>query len=155
MSGERGPCACANHGDCNQECRDVLLPRDRRALAGVHPDLVRVVELARQRHPFIVVEGLRTRERQAQLVAAGRSRTMNSRHITGHAVDLAPWQDLDADRAVDPNEIDWRNFDGFRVLAKAVLTAGKELGVAVVWGGNWPTLKDGPHYELDRIVYPA
>src|SRR5918995_7391971 len=59
-------------------------------LQGVHPDLVRVVERAIQitTQDFRVQEGLRTRERQAALVARGASRTMNSRHLTGHAVDL-------------------------------------------------------------------
>jgi hypothetical protein len=64
------------------------LSRDR--LQGVHPDPVRVAERAIQitTQVFRVQEGLRTRERQAELVAGGASRTMNSRHLTGHAVDL-------------------------------------------------------------------
>ena len=71
----------------------MMTPRDKARLAGVHPDLVAVVEAARQQVPFIVVEGMRTRERQAQLVKSGASRTMDSRHLTGHAVDLAPTVD--------------------------------------------------------------
>ena len=55
-------------------------------LAGVHPDLVRVVRRAAEGGvAFRVEEGLRTVKRQKQLVAAGASQTMNSRHITGHA----------------------------------------------------------------------
>jgi peptidoglycan L-alanyl-D-glutamate endopeptidase CwlK len=69
---------------------DLLSARDRTRLVGVHPDLVAVVEAARHQMPFIVVEGLRTRDRQVQLVKSGASRTMDSRHLTGHAVDLAP-----------------------------------------------------------------
>ncbi len=72
---------------------DLLSTGDRTRLAHVHPDLVAVVEAARQQLPFIVVEGLRTRDRQAQLVKSGASRTMDSRHLTGHAVDLAPTLD--------------------------------------------------------------
>jgi peptidoglycan LD-endopeptidase CwlK len=135
--------------------RDLFLPRDRRALIGVQPEIIQVLELARPRAVFIVVQGVRTIEQQRQLVAAGRSRSMRSRHLTGHAVDLAPWQNLDADRAVDPDEIDWDDFAGFRALSRVILTAARELGVELVWGGNWPTLRDGPHYELDRIRYPA
>ena len=86
--------------------RSPLLERDRQRLAGVHADLLRVVERARLAIPFIVVEGLRTRERQARLVAIGASRTMNSRHLTGHAVDLAYWLD-DGDGAPEGGEIRW------------------------------------------------
>jgi hypothetical protein len=50
---------------------DLLSARDRARLAGVHPDLVAVVEAARRQVPFIVVEGMRMRERQAQLVKSG------------------------------------------------------------------------------------
>ena len=71
----------------------MMTPRDKARLSGVHPDLVAVVEAARQQVPFIVVEGMRTRERQAQLVKSAASRTMDSRHLSGHAVDLAPTVD--------------------------------------------------------------
>ena len=66
----------------------ILLARDHERMQGVHTHLVRVVIEARKAAPFIVMEGLRSRERQAKLVALGASRTMNSRHLTGHAVDL-------------------------------------------------------------------
>ena len=67
----------------------------------MHPDLVRVVERAIQitTQDFRVQEGLRTRERQAELVARGASRTMNSRHLTGHAVDLV---------ALGGGEVSWQ-----------------------------------------------
>jgi peptidoglycan L-alanyl-D-glutamate endopeptidase CwlK len=26
--------------------------------------------------------------------------------------------------------------------------------VPIVWGGDWRTFKDGPHFELDRRKYP-
>jgi peptidoglycan L-alanyl-D-glutamate endopeptidase CwlK len=67
----------------------------------VHPELVRVVERAIQitTQDFRVQEGLRTRERRAKLVARGASRTMNARHLTDHAVDLA---------ALGGGEISWQ-----------------------------------------------
>ena len=67
-----------------------LTPRDLDRLRGVHPDLVRVVVRARAMDAFFVSEGVRTEERQRQLVREGKSRTMASRHLTGHAVDLYP-----------------------------------------------------------------
>jgi len=113
-------------------------------LAGVHPDLVRVISRAREAADFIVTEGLRTTERQRQLFAAGASQTMNSRHLTGHAVDLA---------ALVGKEVrwDWPLYDR---LALAVKKAAVEEEVAIVWGGDWPRFRDGPHFELDRRRYP-
>jgi peptidoglycan L-alanyl-D-glutamate endopeptidase CwlK len=130
----------------------MLLPRDRARLAGVHHDLVRVVERARQSAPFVVTEGVRSRERQAQLVAAGASRTMNSRHLTGHAVDLAYWLD-DGDGVVEQGEIRW-DWPVYERLGAAMKEAAKELGVPIVWGGDWTSFRDGPHFELDWRHYP-
>jgi peptidoglycan LD-endopeptidase CwlK len=70
----------------------ILGQRSLSRLEGVHPDLVRVVKKAAAMSDldFTVLEGLRTVARQTQLVKQGASKTMNSRHLTGHAVDLAP-----------------------------------------------------------------
>ncbi len=86
---------------------------------------------------------MRTKARQEQLVKAGASRTMNSRHLTGHAVDLA---------ALVGGRIRW-DWPLYASLADAMKTAAKELGVAIVWGGDWPRFRDGPHFELDRKIY--
>ena len=114
-------------------------------LSGVHPDLVRVISRARASEDFIVTEGLRSTERQRQLVAAGASQTMASRHLTGHAVDLA---------ALVGGVVrwDWPLYDR---LAQAVKKAAAKEEVAIVWGGDWPKFRDGPHFELDRGRYPA
>ncbi len=122
--------------------------RSLKALEGIHPDLRRVFDRALQESPldFVVIEGLRTVERQRQLVRAGASKTMNSRHITGHAVDIVP---------VGPNgkiAFDWPLYHR---IAPAVKAAAKAEGVAIVWGGDWKSFRDGPHFELDRRVYPA
>lgn len=115
-------------------------------LQGVHPDLVKVVKLAITKTPvdFTVLEGLRTKERQAVLFKQGATRTMNSRHITGHAVDLAP---------VIDGKVSW-DWPLYHKLAPAMKAAAKELGVAVTWGGDWTSFKDGPHWELSRAAYP-
>jgi peptidoglycan L-alanyl-D-glutamate endopeptidase CwlK len=120
-----------------------LTPRDISRLAGVHPDLVRVVIRARAGEVFTVIEGVRTAERQAQLVAQGASKTLHSRHLTGHAVDLGPVP------------LDWGDKPAFRRLAGAMKRAADAEGVALVWGGDWRSFYDGPHFELDRRKYPA
>ena len=115
-------------------------------LQGVHPDLVRVVERAIELSTvdFTVLEGLRSPERQQTLVASGASQTLNSRHITGHAVDLGAWVD---------NQVDW-SWPLYTKIANAMKAAATELGIPIVWGGDWKTFKDGPHFELDRRYYP-
>lgn len=116
-------------------------------MQGIHPDLVAVVRKAAEvsKVEFIVTEGLRTVERQKQLYKAGATKTMNSRHLTGHAVDLA---------AVVDGEVRW-DWPLYDKIADAMLYAAGLLGHAVVWGGSWASFKDGPHFELNRNFYPA
>ena len=141
-------------------------------LAGVHEDLVRVVRNAAEGGAiFRVTEGLRTHERQRQLVAEGKSQTLDSRHLTGHAVDVVP---LDS-----AGNVSWA-WSLFFPLADAFRAASIAEGVPVVWGGAWGQLMsdyanakagqaayrermreqgrkpflDGPHFELFRAAYP-
>jgi peptidoglycan L-alanyl-D-glutamate endopeptidase CwlK len=118
--------------------------RSLQNLSGVHPDLVAVVKRAIQitEVDFTVIEGVRSRERQKQLVAKGASKTLNSRHITGHAVDMVPWP------------VDWNDLERFEIMAEAMKQAADELGVDVEWGGDWRTFYDGPHFQLSRKAYP-
>ena len=118
--------------------------RDRERLAGVHPDLILVIERARIALPFAILEGMRSSERQARLVAAGASRTMHSRHLTGHAVDLG---------ALVAGEVRW-DWPLYERLGAAMKDAAEDEGIALVWGGDWPRFRDGPHFELDRRAYP-
>jgi peptidoglycan L-alanyl-D-glutamate endopeptidase CwlK len=120
--------------------------RSRARLIDVHPDLVRVVERAIQLTPvdFTVLEGRRTPDRQAQLVTAGASQTMNSRHLTGHAVDLGAWID---------GEVRW-DWPLYYKIADAMKKAAHELDVPLEWGGDWK-FKDGPHFQLPWKDYPV
>jgi peptidoglycan LD-endopeptidase CwlK len=117
--------------------------RSSQRLSGVHPDLVAVVKRAIQitEQDFSVLEGIRNINRQRELFKAGKSTTMNSRHLTGHAVDLAPWP------------ISWE-WEGFYPIAEAMKQAAEELEVDIVWGGDWKSFPDGPHFELSRKTYP-
>ena len=119
--------------------------RSLKNLQGVHKDLVKVVERAIKitEQDFTVIEGVRTLERQKKLLADGFTKTLNSRHLTGHAVDLCPYP------------IDWNDHSKFETISKAMKQAAEELGVAIVWGGDWSRGWDKPHYELNRKVYTA
>lgn len=121
--------------------------RSERNLKGVHPDLVRVVRRAAEDSgmDFIVTEGLRTLERQKQLKAAGASKTLKSRHLTGHAVDVA----IQLDGKV---RWDWPLYAKF---AKAMKAAARAEKVSIEWGGDWKSFRDGPHYQLLWAKYPA
>lgn len=120
--------------------------RSIKNLAGVNSDLVRVAHkaLSLSQIDFAVIEGLRTKARQAELMAAGASKTMNSRHITGHAIDVAP---------IIGGKIRW-DWPLFDELAKAFKLAAKEENVPIVCGADWKKFPDGPHFELDRKYYP-
>ena len=139
-----------------------LSKRSLDRLAGVHPDLVAVVHraISRSTVDFVVLEGMRTEARQRQLVKAGASKTMDSRHLTGHAVDLGAWVG---------GSVRW-DWPLYLKIAEGVRQASIELGTPIRWGGTWGLLTningpitnavlhkrfpDGPHFELPRSVYP-
>jgi len=114
-------------------------------LSGVHPDLVAVVKLAIELSDinFQVIEGVRSKARQEQLFKAGASQTLNSRHLTGHAVDLA---------ALVNDSIRW-DWPLYFKIADAMKQAASQLKISIEWGGDWRTFKDGPHFELSRKIY--
>lgn len=120
----------------------MISDRSRKALAGVHPDLVRVIERADEMGArFTVVCGLRTKQQQEELVAQGKSKTMKSRHLTGHAVDLAD------------EHFTWHEHE-MNALSKVVKRAASDVGVPVEWGGDWKGGWDTPHFQLPAGQYP-
>lgn len=124
-----------------------LSKRSRSRMEGVHSDLVDVVEFAITITPvdFMVTEGLRGIERQRELVKQGASKTMNSRHLTGHAVDLA---------ALVDGKVRW-DWPLYHQIAAAMKESASGMGVALEWGGDWTSFKDGPHFQLSHSKYPA
>lgn len=123
-----------------------LGPNSELLLRGVHPDLVKVVRraAATSNLDFKVLEGVRSVARQRELVKKGASQTMKSRHITGHAVDIAP---------VVGGVIRW-DWPLYYKLAEIMKQASKDVGIPVEWGGDWRTFKDGPHWQLPWSKYP-
>ncbi len=123
-----------------------LSKKSRDRLAGVHQDLVKVVERTIEitEIDFVVLEGVRSKTRQEQLVKAGASQTMRSRHLTGHAVDLG---------AYVAGSVRW-DWPLYHKLAVAVKQAAAELQIPIEWGGDWTTFKDGPHFQLPKKDYP-
>jgi peptidoglycan L-alanyl-D-glutamate endopeptidase CwlK len=131
--------------------------RSKNNLDGVHSDLVAVVEraISISEQDFTVIEGLRSRTRQRRLVDDGKSQTMNSRHITGHAVDLAAWVG---------GTISWKvggKTEYYQKIARAMFEAAEQLRIKIRWGGDWDMdgdqsderFRDMVHFELPRSFY--
>lgn len=115
-------------------------------LQGVNPDLVKVIYRALELSEvdFGITEGVRTRERQEYLYNSGKSKTMNSRHLTGKAVDVV---------AFINGVVSW-DLKEYAKINEAFQKASLELGIPIIWGGSWKSFVDGVHFELDRRVYP-
>lgn len=117
-------------------------------LQGVNPSLVAVFKRACETMPFdvTVLEGLRTYERQQELLKQGATKVSVSRHMSGNALDIAPYP------------IDWNDLERFQIVAEHMFKAAEELGVVIRWGGTWERtftkpvkwakFLDAPHFEL-------
>ena len=136
----------------------------RAKLAGVNAALQSIVSVASSRCdvPFTCIEGLRTAERQRQLVAVGASKTQNSRHLTGHAVDLWPLggdgKPLPSDAAFpkgsqEAKDASARLWSNLRQIAAVMKAVASERGIAIEWGGDWGW--DAPHFQLPRDQFPG
>ncbi len=148
--------------------------RSKAELTGVHADLVKVVErtIKLTEVDFSVHDGIRTEAEQRELVNKGASKTMKSRHLTGHAVDLVPYIN---------GKLRWE-WPPIYLIANAVRQAALELSVPIEWGGMWDrrwdratgdpesevegyvarrralgrkAFIDGPHFQLPRRSHPA
>ena len=129
-----------------------LSNRSKSNLIGVDDRLVKVIHRALEISPadFAVIEGLRTIEKQRENIRKGVSKTMDSRHLTGHAVDILP--------SAIKSGMNW-DLHYFMPVLKAIKQAGDELGVPLRFGVNWksdPDLPietkfiDAPHIEIPK-----
>lgn len=111
-----------------------------------HPDLRRLMIAAAQQCQvdIEISEVLRSKQKQEQLVKAGASQTLRSRHLTGHAADIY---------CTVCGKVRW-DWPLYAKAAAHIKATAQQLGIAIVWGGDWKSLRDGPHFELDRKVYP-
>lgn len=107
-------------------------------LEGVDETLVAVAHRAIEltEIDFGIGCGLRTPEEQAELVASGKSQTMNSRHLTGHAVDVVAYELMDDGEGGMKPQVSWDIYV-YDDIADAFANACRELGVTIRWGGAW------------------
>jgi len=99
--------------------------RSKQRLQGVDSKLVNVLNQVCKYFDITVIEGLRSQERQNELVAQGKSKTKFGKHVQGKAVDIAPYP------------IDWNARDDFHYLGGFVLGIASQMGINVRWGGDW------------------
>lgn len=113
-------------------------------LKGIDPRLVQLAIKAREISPtpFEITEGLRTKERQAYLVKTGKSKTMNSYHLKGKAMDFVAKPD---------GIVSWKLDDYKAVVNKAFKVAAKSLGLTsvITYGVEWKSIVDGPHIQIE------
>ena len=115
--------------------------RSKRRLKGIHPKLVSVLNELVKIMDVTILEGLRSQERQNELVAKGASKTKYSKHIQGKAVDVAPYP------------IDWKDRDRFHYMGGMVRGIGQQLGVNIRWGGDWDSDGETKDNSFDDLVH--
>lgn len=115
--------------------------RSKERLKGVDEKLVDVIETSLMESPydFGITEGLRTIEKQKEYVKAGKSQTMKSYHLRGKAVDIVVYKD---------GKVTW-DLKYYKEVADVIKSVAKSKGVRVTWGGDWKTLVDGPHFQIE------
>jgi len=115
--------------------------RSRERLKGVDARLVNVLNELIKIMDVTIIEGLRSKERQEQLLAQGKTKTKYSKHIEGKAVDLAPYP------------INWEDREMFHYMGGMLRGLGKAMGVNIRWGGDWDSDGDINDNRFDDLVH--
>ena len=111
-------------------------------LKGVDKRFVKVMEevLSISPYDFGITEGLRTIEKQKEYVRTGKSQTMNSYHLKGKAVDIVVYK---------AGKVTW-DLKYYKEIADLVKKIAEHDGLKITWGGDWKTLVDGPHFQIEN-----
>jgi len=115
--------------------------KSQERLRGVNSELVNVLFELVKIMDVTIIEGVRSQERQDRLVAEGKSKTKFSKHITGRAVDLAPYP------------IDWEDRDRFHYMGGMLRGIAHQMGVKVRWGGDWNGDGETKDNNFDDLVH--
>ena len=115
--------------------------RSKERLKGVKPELINILNELIKIMDVTIIEGLRTQERQDELVAQGASKTKFSKHIQGRAVDLAPYP------------IDWKDRERFHYMGGMIRGIAKQMKVDVRWGGDWDSDGEIADNSFDHLVH--
>ena len=115
--------------------------KSRERLKGVDARLVNVLNELIKIMDVTIIEGVRSAERQAELLEKGATKVKYSRHMEGKAVDLAPYP------------IDWNNRDGFYYMGGMIRGIAQQMGLKVRFGGDWASDGDTKDNSFDDLVH--
>ena len=115
--------------------------RSKERLRGIDARLVSVLNELVKIMDVTIIEGLRSEQRQEKLLKEGSTKTKFSKHITGKAVDLAPYP------------IDWKDRDRFHYMGGMIRGIAKQLNVPVRWGGDWDSDGETKDNSFDDLVH--
>ena len=115
--------------------------RSRERLKGVNIKLQHILNQLVKIMDVTIIEGLRTQERQDELVKKGASKTKYSKHIQGKAVDVAPYP------------IDWEDRERFHYMGGMLRGIGHQLGLKIRWGGDWDSDGEIKDNKFDDLVH--
>ena len=115
--------------------------RSRKRLKGVDARLVNVLNELIKIMDVTVIEGLRSAERQEELLKKGATKVKYSKHMEGKAVDIAPYP------------IDWDDRDRFHYMGGMIRGIAKQLNVNVRWGGDWDSDGEVKDNNFDDLVH--
>ena len=115
--------------------------KSKEKLKGVDAKLVNVANELIKLMDVTVIEGLRSQERQNELVAEGKSKTKFGKHVAGKALDLAPYP------------INWKDRERFHYMGGLIRGIGHSLGVNIRWGGDWDSDGEIADNNFDDLVH--
>ena len=115
--------------------------RSRERLKGVDARLVNVLNQLIKIMDVTIIEGLRSKERQEELLKKGATKVKYSRHMSGKAVELAPYP------------IDWEDRERFHYMGGMLRGIGHQLGLKIRWGGDWDSDGEIKDNNFDDLVH--
>tara|TARA_R100000654_G_scaffold5_1_gene17 strand:+ start:1089 stop:1469 length:381 start_codon:yes stop_codon:yes gene_type:complete len=115
--------------------------RSKKRLKGVNPKLVNILNELIKIMDVTIIEGLRNKERQKELLAQGKSKTKYSKHLEGKAVDLAPYP------------INWKDRERFHYMGGMLRGIAKQLNINIRWGGDWDSDGEIADNSFDDLVH--
>ena len=115
--------------------------RSRDRLKGVDVRLINILNELIKIMDVTVIEGLRSADRQKELLAKGATKVKYSKHMEGKAVDIAPYP------------VDWKDRDRFHYMGGMIRGIAKQLNVPVRWGGDWDSDGEVKDNGFDDLVH--
>jgi peptidoglycan L-alanyl-D-glutamate endopeptidase CwlK len=115
--------------------------KSKKELSSAHEDLQEIFNEAIKYMDLTIIEGKRSKERQAELYEQGATKTLDGKHCEGLAVDVAPYP------------IDWENRENFIYMGGFIMGIAKMMNIPLRWGGDWNSNNDLSDNNFDDLVH--